>query len=161
MFNEPFAALGEWGGKTRHRYPIKFWLQQSINRIYRFIQPTFLFKQVRRSFLEELGIHNNWTVVEMIFREFYTGSDKDLSPEERRILQSLFTTQSYVKREIEYSYTSTVGSVNVSALEGWSNYLEKYREYIVSGTHFTNFAVQVNSFKENKFIEWSGYCISM
>ena len=79
----------------------------------------------------------------MIFREFYTGSDKDLSPEERRILQSLFTTQSYVKREIEYSYTSTVGSVNVSALEGWSNYLEKYREYIVSGTHFTNFAVQV------------------
>ena len=103
----------------------------------------FLFKQVRRSFLEELGIHNNWTVVEMIFREFYTGSDKDLSPEERRILQSLFTTQSYVKREIEYSYTSTVGSVNVSALEGWSNYLEKYREYIVSGTHFTNFAVQV------------------
>ena len=30
VFNEPFAALGEWGGKTRHRYPIKFWLQQSI-----------------------------------------------------------------------------------------------------------------------------------
>ena len=79
----------------------------------------------------------------MIFREFYTGSDKDLSPEEQRILQSLFTTQSYVKREIEYSYTSTVGSVNETALENWSNYLEKYREYIVSGTHFTNFAVQV------------------
>ena len=81
----------------------------------------------------------------MIFREFYTGSDKDISPEERQILQSLFTTKSYVEREIEYSYTSTMGAVNQTALENWAQYLEKYREYIVSGTHFTNFAVQVSN----------------
>ena len=68
---------------------------------YILIQICFIL-QVRRSFLEELGIHNNWTVVDMIFREFYTGSDADLTPEEIRILQSLFTTQSYVQREIEY-----------------------------------------------------------
>ena len=105
----------------------------------------FLFKQVRRSFLEELGIHNNWTVVDMIFREFYTGSDKDISPEERQILQSLFTTKSYVEREINYSYTSTMGAVNQTALENWAQYLDKYREYIISGTHFTNFAVQVSN----------------
>ena len=107
----------------------------------------FFILQVRRSFLEELGIHNNWTVVDMIFREFYTGSDKDLTPEERQILQSLFTTQSYVQREIEYSYTSTMGSVNQTAMENWEAYLAKYREYIVSGTHFTNFAVQVRFWK--------------
>ena len=62
--------------------------------------------QVRRSFLEELGIHNNWTVVDMIFREFYTGSDEDLSPEERKILESLFVTKFYVQREIEYRWVS-------------------------------------------------------
>lgn len=38
---------------------------------------------------------------------------------------------------------STRGFVNQSVLEGWRDYLEKYRKYIVSGTHFTNFAVQV------------------
>ena len=81
----------------------------------------------------------------MIFREFYTGSNTDISPEERQILQSLFTTKSYVEREIEYSYTSTMGAVNQTALENWAQYLDKYREYIVSGTHFTNFAVQVSN----------------
>ena len=34
--------------------------------------------QVRRSFLEELGVVDNWTLVDMLFREFYTGSDTDL-----------------------------------------------------------------------------------
>ena len=99
---------------------------------------------MRRSFLEELGIHKNWTVVDMIFREFYTGSTSDLKPEERQILESLFVTRSYVEREIEYSYTSSLGSVNKTALANWKGYLKKYYNYIVSGTHFTNFAVQVS-----------------
>ena len=43
--------------------------------------------QVRRSFLQELEVHNNWSVVDMLFREFYTGSDKDLAPEERAALE--------------------------------------------------------------------------
>lgn len=81
----------------------------------------------------------------MIFREFYTGSDTDLSPEEREVLESLFTTQFYVEREIEYSYTSTKGHVNATALKNWREYLKKYRNYIVRGTHFTNFAVQVGN----------------
>lgn len=79
----------------------------------------------------------------MIFREFYTGSKEDLSPEERQIMESLFVTQSYVEREIEYSYTSSLGAVNTTALKNWRGYLKKYYSYIVSGTHFTNFAVQV------------------
>jgi hypothetical protein len=79
----------------------------------------------------------------MMFREFYTGSTTDLTPEERAIMEALFTTQFYVEREIEYSYTSTMGSVNETALRNWPAYLNKYYPYIVSGTHFTNFAVQV------------------
>ena len=111
--------------------------------MYRICIQPFLDEQVRRSFLEELGIHKNWTVVDMIFREFYTGSDEDLTPQERQIMESLFITQSYVEREIEYSYTSSIGSVNITALQNWRTYLQKYYSYIVSGTHFTNFAVQV------------------
>ena len=83
------------------------------------------FFQVRRSFLEELGIHENWTVVDMIFREFYMGSDEDLTPSERQILTTLFETQFYVEREIEYSYTSSLGSVNKTALQNWKGYLKK------------------------------------
>ena len=31
----------------------------------------------------------------------------------------------YVQREIEYSYISTMGEVNVTALQNWEAYLEK------------------------------------
>ena len=43
--------------------------------------------QVRRSFLQELEVHNNWSVVDMLFREFYTGSDRDLAADERAALE--------------------------------------------------------------------------
>ena len=102
------------------------------------------FFQVRRSFLEELGVHNNWTVVDMLFREFYTGSEDDLTEEERGILDALFSTEFYVKKEIEYNFISKVGHANESVYRNWKAYLDKYRKYIVSGTHFTNFAVQAS-----------------
>ena len=101
-----------------------------------------LYLQVRRSFLEELGVHENWTIVDMLFKEFYTGSDEDLTPEERQTLEELFESQFYVEREIEYNYISTTGRANDTDYRNWKSYLEKYREYIISGTHFTNFAVQ-------------------
>ena len=101
------------------------------------------FSQIRRSFLEELGIHKNWSVVDMIFREFYTGSDEDLSETERKLLEAMFSSKSYVQREIEYGYTSKIGAVNTTALDNWKAYFKKYEKYIVSGTHFANFAVQV------------------
>ena len=42
---------------------------------------------MRRSFLQELEVHNNWSVVDMLFREFYTGGDKDLTAAEKEALQ--------------------------------------------------------------------------
>ena len=88
----------------------------------------------------------------MIFREFYTGSDVDLSESERKILESMFSSQSYVEREIEYGYMSTKGHINKTALENWKDYLEKYYKYIITGTHFTNFAVQVHRFDTYIFV---------
>ena len=49
--------------------------------------PGCCFLQVRRSFLQELEVHNNWSVVDMLFREFYTGSDRDLAADERAALE--------------------------------------------------------------------------
>ena len=42
---------------------------------------------MRRSFLEELGVFNNWTTVDLLFREFYTGSDHKLTEHERLIME--------------------------------------------------------------------------
>ena len=112
--------------------------------------------QIRRSFLEELGINKNWSVVDMIFREFYTGSDEDLSPSERGLLESMFSSQFYVEREIEYGYITKVGAVNKTALKNWKGYLKKYGKYILRGTHFTNFAVQVKLFRKKE-----GFCSTL
>ena len=123
----------------QERIPIPF--IQHFSYAWNFFIP--FFSQIRRSFLEELGIHKNWSVVDMIFREFYTGSDEDLSETERKLLEAMFSSKSYVQREIEYGYTSKIGAVNTTALENWKAYFKKYEKYIVSGTHFANFAVQV------------------
>ena len=53
---------------------------------------------MRRSFLEELGVVDNWTLVDMIFREFYTGSETDLTEDERSRLEELFSTRYQVRR---------------------------------------------------------------
>ena len=42
---------------------------------------------MRRSFLEELGVFNNLTTVDLLFREFYTGSDHKLTEDERHIME--------------------------------------------------------------------------
>ena len=60
----------------------------------------------------------------------------DLSPPQ------IFTTKFYVQKEIEYNFVSTQGSVNQSTLDGWEGYLQQFRDYIIKGTHFSNFAVQ-------------------
>jgi hypothetical protein len=49
-----------------------------------------------------LDVHNNRSVVELLFREFYTGSDVDPTPDERASLEGLFTSKLYVQKEIEY-----------------------------------------------------------
>ena len=62
------------------------------------------------------------------------------------LIPQIFTTKFYVQKEIEYNFVSTQGSVNQSTLDGWEGYLEQYRDYIIKGTHFSNFAVQASLF---------------
>ena len=61
-------------------------------------------------------------------------------------IPQIFTTKFYVQKEIEYNFVSTQGSVNQSTLDGWEAYLEQFRDYIIKGTHFSNFAVQASHF---------------
>ena len=94
-----------------------------------------------------MGVHENWTIVDILYREFYTGSETDLTPKERQMLESLFTTKFYVNLEQEHGYITHIGEANASIelpqkYEEWEEYLEKWRDYVVSGTHFTSFAVQ-------------------
>ncbi len=62
-----------------------------------------------------------WIVLILIaslqFREFYIGSDQDLTDSERATLEELFSTKLYVQKEIEYSYISTKGSVSQSRMK--------------------------------------------
>ena len=92
-----------------------------------------------------MGVHDNWTFVDILYREFYTGSDTDLTKEERAILESLFSTKYYVNLEQEYGHMTMMGEKNASKVlpqeyKEWEKYLNKYRDLIVTGTHFTTFA---------------------
>ena len=92
-------------------------------------------------------MHENWTIVDILYREFYTGSETDLTPKERTLLESLFTTKHYVNLEQEYGFITTKGDAHAAKVlpqeyKEWEDYLEQYRDYVVSGTHFTSFAVQ-------------------
>ena len=76
----------------------------------------------------------------MTFSQFHPSEKLTLSSPS---LLQIFTTKFYVQKEMEYNFVSTQGSVNQSTLDGWEEYLDKYREFITKGTHFSNFAVQV------------------
>ena len=66
-------------------------------------------------------------------------------------IPQIFKTKFYVQKEIEYNFVSTQGSVNQSTLDGWEGYLEQFRDYIIKGTHFSNFAVQASHFLSQYF----------
>ena len=57
-------------------------------------------------------------------------------------MRTLFTSETYVRSELEYVQTTQRGSVEDSQLSNWTAYLDKYREYIEKGFQFTRLAVQ-------------------
>jgi hypothetical protein len=48
--------------------------------------------QVRKSFFNDLNINNNVTIVDLLYQQFYTGSETNPSPEEQEFIKSLFTS---------------------------------------------------------------------
>jgi hypothetical protein len=50
------------------------------------------FFQVRKSFFNDLNINNNVTIVDLLYQQFYTGSETYPTPEEQEFMKSLFTS---------------------------------------------------------------------
>ena len=101
-----------------------------------------LFFKVRKSFFNDLNINNNVSIVDLLYQQFYTGSDTHPTEEEQEFMRTLFTSETYVKSELKYVRTTQRGSVEDSQLSNWTAYLDKYREYIEKGFQFTRLAVQ-------------------
>ncbi len=48
--------------------------------------------QVRKSFFNDLNINNNVTIVDLLYQQFYTGSETQPSTDEQEFMKSLFTS---------------------------------------------------------------------
>ena len=101
-----------------------------------------VFLQVRKSFFNDLNINNDISIVDLLYQQFYTGSDTNATEEEQEFMRKLFTSETYVKSELKYARITQRGNVEDSQLSNWTAYLEKYRDYIEKGFQFTRLAVQ-------------------
>ena len=70
-----------------------------------------IYFQVRKSFFSELNINDNATVVDLLYQQFYTGSDKNSTPEEQEFMKNLFTSETYVKNEYRYYHITKKGDL--------------------------------------------------
>ena len=70
-----------------------------------------IYFQVRKSFFSELNINDNATVVDLLYQQFYTGSDKNSTPEEQEFMKNLFTSETYVKNEYRYYHITQKGDL--------------------------------------------------
>ena len=102
----------------------------------------FTILQVRKSFFNDLNINNDISIVDLLYQQFYTGSDTNATEEEQEFMRKLFTSETYVKSELKYARITQRGNVEDSQLSNWTAYLEKYRDYIEKGFQFTRLAVQ-------------------
>ena len=110
--------------------------------------------QVRKSFFNDLNINDNVSVVDLLYEQFYSGSDTEPTPQEETLMKNLFRSEVYVKHEYRYhniirrgnkrpvSEDSEVGGEDDDDLSLWREHLEKYGEYVEKGFQFTRMAVQ-------------------
>ena len=106
-------------------------------------QSNILLFQVRKSFFSELNINNNMTIVDLLYQQFYSGSQSYPTEEEQEFMRTLFTSETFVKNEFRYHKITRKGHfVEDDQLGNWTAYLEQFREYIEKGFQFTRLAVQ-------------------
>ena len=82
------------------------------------------------------------TIVDLLYEQFYTGSDTYPTPEEQEFMRSLFTSETFVKNEFRYHRITRKGSFDEEQLGNWTAYLDQFREFIEKGFQFTRLAVQ-------------------
>ena len=63
---------------------------------------SLVFFQVRKSFFNDLNINNNVSIVDLLYQQFYTGSDTYPTSEEQDFMRNLFTSEAFVKHEFRY-----------------------------------------------------------
>ncbi|TRY72690.1 hypothetical protein TCAL_05397 [Tigriopus californicus] len=98
--------------------------------------------QVRKSFFNDLDIDNNVSVVDLLYEQFYTGSEHEPLPDEKEFMKSLFKSETYVKNEFRYHRITSKGHSVETQLSNWTAYLDKFQEWIEQGFQFTRLAVQ-------------------
>lgn len=98
--------------------------------------------QVRKSFFNDLDIDNNVSVVDLLYQQFYTGSEHEPLPDEKEFMKSLFKSETYVKNEFRYHRITSKGHSVETQLSNWTAYLDKFQEWIEQGFQFTRLAVQ-------------------
>lgn len=102
--------------------------------------------QVRKSFFNDLNIDSNVSIVDLLYQQFYTGSEKEPSEAERDFMLRLFRSEIYVKSEYRYQLITKERGLSYDDIEhrvaNWTAYLLKYREYIEKGYQLTRLAVQ-------------------
>lgn len=55
----------------------------------------FILPQVRKSFFNDLNINNNVSVVDLLYEQFYTGSDDEPDEEKEDFMRELFRSGNY------------------------------------------------------------------
>ena len=96
--------------------------------IYLSIMHSFILHKVRKSFFNDINIHNNVTLVDLLYQQFYSGSNNLPTLEKQETIRRLFTSEPYVKSEYQYHRITNKGNVDEQQLhENWTSYLEEYQ----------------------------------
>ena len=88
----------------------------------------FFLTKVRKSFFNDINIHNNVTLVDLLYQQFYSGSKDPPTLENQDTIKRLFTSEPYVKSEYQYHRITNKGNVNEQQIaENWTSYLEEFK----------------------------------
>ena len=82
------------------------------------------------------------SVVDLLYQQFYTGSETPPTEDETEFMKALFRSENYVKNEFRYHRITRKGHNYDTKLTNWTAYLDKYQEYVENGYQFTRLAVQ-------------------
>ena len=84
------------------------------------------------------------SIVDLLYEQFYTGSEADPTPQEQVLMKTLFTSEVYVRKEYLYHQIASMGNnYSAEAHRGsWTEYLKEHLKIIETGFQFPRLAVQ-------------------
>ena len=102
--------------------------------------------QVRESFFLDMDLDPkaNQSLIELLYRQFYSGSDdKAQSEADQDLIKNFLNSDKYVKAEFNY-YNQTIGGTRKyqKEIKDHKSYRSKFSKLIEKGAQFTRLAVQ-------------------